>query len=118
MKLLNILVTMSLLSATYMNIVSKDCYETEFLKACENGQKKKVLKEIARGININCTDSDQRTGLILATINNKEKICTILINTQNVNIKHKDKYSWTAQMYATHHNHKKIKDLLEKAQES
>lgn len=82
-----------------LNILSKDCCEKQFLEACENNQVPKVIYYLKKGININCTNSDKRTGLILATIKKHWPLCKFLIKN-NADINHKDKYGWTMPMYA------------------
>lgn len=107
---IKIIIIMTLFS---FKINSKDCCEKQFLEACESNQLQKIKEYLDKGVSVNCLNGDNRTGLILAAMKNHAPACIYLIS-QRANINSKDKYGWTARMYADYYNHKNISRLFYK----
>ncbi len=81
-----------------------------------------VKKLIDKGANVNATDKDGKTPLMIASENGRKYICKLLIEKNaiiNAKTKIKSEYDGkyyntgpTALMYASQYNHKKICELL------
>jgi ankyrin repeat protein len=96
---------------------SKDCCVKNFLKACQVGHTQRVEKELNRSVDIDCTDEDKRTGLMLASMNGKKDTCSFLLSC-NASTRKQDKYAWNARMYAIHHKHNDIADAIKEIEDN
>lgn len=83
---------------TYLkNILMKDI-DKQLLSAASAGNARKINKLIGLGANINCTDSDGRTPIMLAAIS-KSLNSIMEISAHNPDIWHCDKMGYTFEDY-------------------
>lgn len=90
---------------------AKPLDQKAFFEASFDGNLEVVRDAIARGTDVNQTDPDSRTALMLACFNGHTKICRLLIETK-AEIDLRDSTGRTALMYAASGPHEELVSLL------
>jgi ankyrin repeat protein len=85
--------------------------DEEFLKACRDGDLKKVKQLLKEGVDVNTKDEDGWTALMYACLKGEKKVAEFLIE-KGVDVNAKDKNGRTALMIAKENGYDEIFKLL------